>query len=137
MKKIVFSIFFALYAAFSPAVAIAANEDPFSKVCNGTSVIGDGGQAQDSLAGNSFVCNETPKDPSAPDGIIVKVTNLIALIGGIAAVIIIMVGGFSYIMASGDSGKINKAKDMIIFALVGLAVIIFARTIIVFVMSKL
>ena len=107
-----------------PAVAFAENENPFSKVCD------------QATAENSFVCNESAKDPSAQDGIIVKVTNIVAYIGGIAAIIIIMVGGFSYVMSSGDSSKINKAKDMIIFALVGLVIIVFARTIIVFVVSK-
>ncbi|MEK7603352.1 MAG: hypothetical protein AAB459_03860 [Patescibacteria group bacterium] len=134
MKKLIINLsilVFGFLPVILPAVAFAENENPFSKVCNQQN------EDEEKPASNSFVCNESAKDPSAQDGIIVKATNIVAYIGGIAAIIIIMVGGFSYVMSSGDSSKINKAKDMILFALVGLVIIVFARTIIVFVVSKL
>lgn len=92
-------------------------------------------------APNSAVCsgksNSTANPLTGPNGIIRKATVLVARIAGVAAVIIIMIGGFMYITANGDSGKITEAKNTIIYASVGLIVIVSAQTIIIFVLSKL
>lgn len=72
-----------------------------------------------------------------PDGIITKIANIIAIIVGIAAVIVIMVAGIQYMLSTGDPTKVNNAKNAIIYAVVGLVVAVFARTIVVFFVSKL
>ena len=61
------------------------------------------------------------------------VTNIInAVIGvlGIACVIIIIVGGIGYMTSAGDSGKVKKAKDTILYGLIGLAVCVLAFAIV-------
>jgi hypothetical protein len=65
-----------------------------------------------------------------------KVANILAILAGIAAVIVIVVAGFMYVTSAGDAKATGQAKNAIIFALVGVAVIVFARTIIAFVISK-
>jgi hypothetical protein len=52
---------------------------------------------------------------------------------GIAAVIMIIIGGATYVLAAGDSAKINTAKNTIIYALVGLVVAASAALIIRFI----
>jgi hypothetical protein len=71
------------------------------------------------------------------NGIIARVTNLIAIISGIAAVIMIVISGFFFITANGDSGKISSAKKTLTYAVIGLVVIALARTIVVFVVGRL
>lgn len=92
-------------------------------------------------ASQSAVCTDKSKgatDPVAgPNGILTKTVNIIATIAGIAAVIVILVGSIRYITASGDSGKVSSAKNTVIYALVGLAVVVVARSIIVFVINHL
>lgn len=86
----------------------------------------------------SPVCVVSGKDPlTGPDGVITKVVDIFALITGVAAIIIIMVSGFEYVRSSGDSSKVNKAKNGILFAVIGLVIVALARSIIVLAISKL
>jgi hypothetical protein len=85
----------------------------------------------------SPVCHASTTDPlTGSNGIIVKATNIIALIAGIAAVIMIIVAGFKFITSQGDSGAVADARKTIIYTTVGLVVIVLARTIITYVVSK-
>ncbi|MDO4611408.1 MAG: pilin [Candidatus Saccharibacteria bacterium] len=43
-------------------------------------------------------------------------------VGGLVAVIFIVIGGYNYMTSSGDAGKLKKAKDTILYACIGLAV---------------
>lgn len=72
-----------------------------------------------------------------PNGIITKIANIIAIIAGIAAVIVIIVAGIQYMLSTGDPTKVNNAKNAILYALVGLVVIIVARALVVLVIGKL
>jgi hypothetical protein len=66
----------------------------------------------------------------------VLVTNLIQWVigtAGIVAAIFVVVGGVTYITASGDPTKVQKAKTTIIYALIGLAIVGLAEVITAFV----
>lgn len=45
---------------------------------------------------------------------------------GIVAVCFIVYGGFMYTLSSGDAGKVKKAKDTLLYAIIGLVVVLFA-----------
>ena len=53
------------------------------------------------------------------------------------AVIFIILGGIKYSMSQGNASDLEKAKDMIVYSLVGLGVVIMAFTIIQFVTANL
>ena len=110
-------------------VAFAYN--PFDGACQ--SGVGSG------TSSSSAVCsNKTTTDPvTGSDGIILKAANIIALVTGIAAVFIIIVSGLQFILSSGDPSKVTKAKDSILFAVIGLVVIVVARSIVVLVINRL
>lgn len=82
---------------------------------------------------------ESPEDNSlyGPNGVITKVVRLMSLVIGIAAVIMIIVGGIRYVTSSGDPNNTTGAKNTILFAIVGLLIALLAQAIIVFVISKL
>ncbi len=68
------------------------------------------------------------------------VTNLIQwTIGmvGIVAAIFVVYGGISYITSSGDAGKAQKAKQMILYALIGLIVVALTEMITAFVSNMI
>lgn len=67
---------------------------------------------------------------------IARVVNLISLVVGIAAVIMIMVGGFRYVTSGGKEESIKGAKNTILYALIGLFVVAFAQVIVRFVLHK-
>lgn len=95
------------------------------------------GACKDPAARNSSACSGSSRyEITGSDGIIARAANLVALISSVAAVIMIILGGFNIITAAGDSGKIGSGKKMITYAIVGLIVIALARTIVVFVVSK-
>lgn len=69
-----------------------------------------------------------------------KINDVYSLIFGIAggvAVIIIILGGIKFITSQGDPQAIAKARNMIIYAAIGLAVSISAFIIVTFVVGKL
>lgn len=54
-------------------------------------------------------------------------SGLISLVFGIAAivaVIFIVLGGMKYTMSQGNPGDLEKGKDMIVYSLVGLGIVI-------------
>ena len=100
--------------------ALAAPSDVFNKkACNG----------------NTTVC------PSSSDDGLFKIArniiNVILTAAGIISVIVIIIGGISYTVSSGDQAKVKKAKDTILYAVIGLAVSIMSFAIVNFVLTRL
>lgn len=65
-----------------------------------------------------------------------NVTDIVnAVIGvlGIVAVVIIIIGGVTYMTSSGDASKVKKAKDTILYGVIGLIVVALAFAIVNFV----
>ena len=56
---------------------------------------------------------------------------------GFAAAIFLVYGGISYMTASGDAGKLTKAKNAIIYSLIGLAIVGLSEIILGFVSSNI
>ena len=82
--------------------------------------------------------SKTTDNPlTGTNGLLYKVASLIAIIAGIAAVIVMIVGGIKYITSGGDAQKITSAKHTIVGALIGLIIIVLAQTIITFVIKRL
>ena len=112
---------------FIPAHPAAAGTDVYNTACG---LPGDGGSA---------ACSDrVTADPlTGPNGIIIDTSKLLAVLAAVTAVIVIIIGGFMYILSNGDSGKISQAKNTILYAVVGLIVIAAGEQIIVFVVSKI
>jgi len=68
-------------------------------------------------------------------GLIKTLIQLFATIIGVVAVIMIMVSGFKYITASGDSAKVTSAKNTIIYAIIGLIIAALAQVIVRYVID--
>lgn len=58
-------------------------------------------------------------------------------IGGAVAAIFVIYGAITYITSSGDPSKLQKAKQMITYALIGLAIVALAEVITAFVSSRI
>jgi hypothetical protein len=67
-----------------------------------------------------------------------SIVNIISLLVGAIAIIMIIVSGFKYITSGGDSAKVSSAKNTLIYAMIGLAVAVLAQLIVnvVFTQSK-
>ena len=100
-----------------------------------------GVQCQGSV-NNSAVCQDaggaSGNNPLTGDGgLLSKVTGVVALITGFAAVLVIFLAGLRLVQSSGNAEDIAGARRAIIYALVGLVVVILARTLILFVVGAL
>lgn len=56
---------------------------------------------------------------------------------GLVAVIFIVVGGVNYMTSAGDSGKLQKAKNTILYAVIGLVICVLAFAIVNFVIVNI
>ncbi len=72
-----------------------------------------------------------------PNGVISTVVNILTLVIGAAAVVMIIVAGIQYMLSNGDATKISNAKNTIIYAVIGLVVAVIARTLVVFIIQRL
>lgn len=93
--------------------------------------------APDSETCKSDSANAVENPLTGTSGTLYKVSQVIAIIAGIAAVIVIIISGIRYIISGGDSQKVSSAKSTLIGAVVGLVVIVLAQTIITFVVKRL
>lgn len=82
-------------------------------------------------------CQTDPTGAKNPDTLIKKGIDVFSAIIGVVAVVMIMVGGFKYITSAGDSSKVSSAKSTIIYAIIGLIIVVLSQTIVKFVISKL
>ncbi len=80
---------------------------------------------------------QTKNPLTGTDGVLYKVSLVIASVAGVAAVIMIIISGFHYIAAAGDAQKIAVAKNTLIGAIAGLVIIALAQAIVTFVVLKL
>lgn len=55
---------------------------------------------------------------------------------GSIALLVIVIAGLQYVISAGDPGKVTKAKNTIIYALVGLAIAILSYAIVGFVFER-
>ena len=79
----------------------------------------------------------TTQAASKVDTIIKTVLNVLTFVVGLAAVIMIIIGGFKYITSNGDSGNVTGAKNTIMYALIGLVIVALAQVIVYFVLGKI
>ena len=80
--------------------------------------------------------NET-LDPGATNGQLINILNTIVGSLGIVAVIVVIIGGVLYMTSSGEPGKVKKAKDTILYGIIGLIICALAFAIVNFVISQI
>lgn len=125
IKRVVLIVFsllgltFSAWALQTPAMVAAST--PQEEVCKGIAA----GSGSSGCASNVSLTK-----------IIRNVINIFSIIIGIVAVIMVMVAGFKYITAAGDSSSISSAKSTIIYAIVGLVVAALAQFIVQFVLDN-
>lgn len=81
-------------------------------------------------------CGDGTEGDDAVSSIIKTIVDIFSIIVGAVSVIMIIVGGLRYITSSGDSANVQAAKNTILYAVVGLVIVIFAQTIVKFVVDR-
>jgi len=76
------------------------------------------------------------KPTNSLDVTIHRIINVLSVIIGVVAVIMIIVGGFRYITSGGSPDATKSARQTIIYAIIGLIVVALAQAIAKFVLSE-
>ena len=90
------------------------------------------GQDKPTLAQCSVKADEDNKDLMS---MLNTVINVALAVIGFVAVVMIILGGVQYTTSAGDSGRVKKAKDTIMYGIIGLVVALLAYAIVNFVLS--
>ncbi len=81
--------------------------------------------------GDTGVCEENQKSENANTNVLVKnIVNVLLYIIGAISVVMIIIGGLLMVTSHGDSSSLTKAKNTILYAVVGLIVAFLAYAII-------
>lgn len=109
--------------------AKSAFADAASEACAGLKVTNPDAKCDDGSGGGG--------DAEADTGKLVKtIVNVLSWIVGVAAVIMIIIGGLRYVLSGGDSNGVSGAKNTILYAIVGLVIVLFAQVIVAFVLTN-
>lgn len=81
------------------------------------------------------ICKDAKKDATAP-ALIKNIINTLLFVVGAVSVVMIIVGGILYTTSAGDAGRVTKAKNTIMYAVVGLVVAFVAFAVVQFVVSR-
>lgn len=73
---------------------------------------------------------------SNPDVVLHNGLNIAYFVAGLAAVLVIVIAGFTLTAGGGDPATVTKAKNSILFAVIGLVVIIMAAIITQFLIGR-
>ena len=91
-------------------------------------------------ANNSTLCAQSRKPTgnalSGSNSLLVKVTDFITIIAGIAATILIFIGSIQFVTSGGSPDSVSTAKRTVIYTLIGIAIIVLARFIVVYVVAN-
>jgi hypothetical protein len=71
------------------------------------------------------------------DGLITKILQIVVYITGAISIIMIVIGGFKYVVSAGDSNGVQGAKNTVMYALIGLVISLFSQIIVSFVLTRL
>lgn len=138
IKRIILALAFLITPVIVfPATVLAV--DPFDKsVCDNTT-----------FSEKPTVCEEKDStQPSTPggeaenplfgkEGILTKVINLLSIVAGIAAIIIIILAGLRFVTSGSNPQDIANARERIIYASVGLVIAALAQVLVRFIIGKI
>lgn len=120
-------------AAFLVPVAVPAAVSAATEIegglCTGAELKFETGSGTGDCSGSEDASNKL-------NDIIKTTINVVSVIVGVVAVVMIIFGGLKYITSGGDSGNVSSAKNTIIYAIVGLVVVALAQFIVKFVLDK-
>lgn len=85
---------------------------------------------------NSTYCQNKSEGETKVKSVMKSVVDVLLMTVGVISIIMIVIGGIMFALSSGDASKVTKARNMVIYAVVGLVVALFASAIINFVFNK-
>ena len=114
-------VFMIVTGSNAVVMAVDSTNTNTNAVCNGVQIAG----GDCSVDANTKVSS-----------LLTKIINIMSWIVGIASIIVIILGGLWFVTAGGSSEKVSKARNTVLFALIGLVVVLIAQVLVRFVINK-
>lgn len=95
--------------------------------CSGTA-------SQSAFCKNKTDTNENPI--LTEDSIGRRIIQLVTLFAGVISIIVMILGGISFITSNGNAQKVTTAKNTILYASIGLVISLIAQFIVIFILSN-
>ena len=130
LKKIILSVIVVLGLAVTPVMlstTAQAATTPKEQICLGSGGVWDAG---------AKTCTNANSGGGTLEGLFKNIVNILLYVIGAISVIMIVIGGFRYVVSGGDSSSVTGAKNTIFYAIIGLAVSIAAYAIVNFVVTN-
>lgn len=125
IKLFILTAFMAIVPLFAVALSpsVSAQVDIQKGVCGGATLNAD-------AIGNGADCASVDSSEGGGiSGIVELIINIFTWVVGVISVIMVIYGGYQYITSAGGDG-VQKGKNTIMYALIGLAVAILAQVIV-------
>ncbi len=84
---------------------------------------------------NSAICQN--QNPVKMEDLVKKGLNILTWVAGILAIIMIIYAGYLLVRSANDTNKITTAKNIILYSVVGLIVVVAANAIVSFVIKMI
>ena len=95
---------------------------------------------QSGAASNTQVCksikSQTSSNKNPITSILKKVIGILGVFIGVISVIVIMVSGLTFITNGSDPQAVNRARNMLIYAIIGIVIAVLAESIVVFILRS-
>ena len=121
IKLAIISLCLFLSSCVSTVPVIASGATFKDDACSGLSQL-NGGSSCNKGASKSL------------DGLIKAIINILSIVVGLAAVVMIIVGGLKFITSNGDSNAVASARSSIMYAVIGLIIVAIAQVLVHFVL---
>lgn len=129
MKYVLMTLAFLLstvfIAGFRQSAVFAQFDAATNEACKGLAV--------DS---QEFIDCEEGKGGSGINDVLAVTLNILSFVAGVIAVIMMVVAGIKFITSQGDSGAVSSARNTVIYALVGIVIVLLSQIIVRFVLTQ-
>ena len=124
IKRLSAGLLIALMIGLVPAApAHALFENSVKQACEGTQ-LNDTGSCNPQAAGQKV------------HSVLATAVDIFSFVVGFISVLMIIIGGLKYITSGGDSNGVNSAKNTILYAVVGLVIVLLAQVIVRFIINR-
>jgi hypothetical protein len=122
------SYMFALLLPFgmaAPAYAALTPSETHDNLCKGSN-----------LDLSAAAANCPANTGTSVTDLIKKIINILSVLIGAIAVVMIILGGFRYVTSAGKQESVTAAKNTILYAIIGLVIVALAQVIVHFVLNN-
>jgi len=124
-KVLVISIMtLGLLSILVPARSYALFDNSKNQACNGVALTSSGAD-----------CNVKSNGKTLSD-ILAQALDILSIVVGIVAVLMIIVGGLRFVLSGGDSNNTTSARNTVLYAVIGLVIVFLAQIIVKFVLRR-